>query len=258
MDIASILGIVVGLGVLYFTILHEGGGSLGPFLHPGGFILILGGAVGAALVAFPLKNFLTLGKLLLTIFRSRKVENGQMIRVFGELAQKARREGMLSLQNSMDAIPDPFFAQGLQLVVDGQDAEVIDTILSSEIEAMEARHRVGSDILTVMGSMGPGFGIIGTVIGLIAMLGNMEDPSNLGPAMAVAFIATLYGAIFANAFALPMANKLKRKSAEEAEGKRLIVSGLLAIQAGDNPRVIVRRLSSLVSPAERVGEEEAA
>jgi len=257
-DLGTILGIAASLGALYFVVLHEGGGAIGPYINGGAMILIAGGSLGAALVAFPFRNSLALPKLVAALFFEKKVHAGEVIKTFAELAQRARRDGMLALQSSLDAIPDPFFKQGLQLIVDGQDAEVVETILSMEVEAMEARHRVGADVLTIMGSMGPAFGIIGTVIGLINMLRNMEDPSKVGPAMAVAFIATLYGAIWANAFILPMANKLKRKSADEAEAKKLILAGLLAIQAGDNPRVMVRKLSSLVPPRERVGEDEAA
>lgn len=258
MDLGTILGVLAGLGAIYYIVLHEGGGDVAAYINFGAMILIVGGSIGAALIAFPFRNFLSLGKIFVLLFREKRARHGEVIRTFGDLAGKARKEGMLALQGSMESISDPFFKQGLQLIVDGQDAEVVEAILAGEIEAMEARHRVGADILTIMGSMGPAFGIIGTVIGLINMLRNMEDPSNVGPAMAVAFIATLYGAIYANAFVLPMANKLKRKSADEAEGKKLILAGLLAIQSGDNPRVLVRKLSALVAPRERVGEDEAA
>ena len=254
MDLATLIGILASFGLVGMTILSGDGAST--FLNVPSILVVFGGTVGATLVCFPLKTVLgTVGVLRKTFF-FKGISNSDIIKTLEELAKKARKEGLLSLQAAGDDIPDDFYKAGLQLVVDGQEADTIEAILATEIEYIGARHGVGSDLFKAMGTYAPAFGMIGTVIGLIQMLQSMSDPSSIGPAMAVALITTFYGALLANVVFLPLATKLEARSAQELEQKNLLMEGLLSIHAGDNPRILVQKLSAFVPPSAR--EKEAA
>lgn len=254
MDIATLLGVLAAFGMVGFAIVY-GGGAMS-FVDPPSMLIVFGGTAGSTLVCFPLKTVLgVLGVLRKALF-FKGIDNAQIIRTLEELARKARKEGLLSLQGAGDDIPDDFYKTGLQLVVDGQEADTIEAILSSEIDQIGTRHSIGIDLFKTMGNYAPAFGMVGTVIGLIQMLQNMADPSSIGPAMAVALVTTFYGAVLANIVFLPMASKLQGRSAREIEQKNLIMEGLLSIHAGDNPRILVQKLSSFLPPSAR--EKEAA
>jgi chemotaxis protein MotA len=219
-------------------------------------LVVFGGTIGATLVCFPMKTVLGVMGVMRKTFFFKGLSNGEIIKTLEELAKKARKEGLLSLQAAGADIDDDFYKAGLQLVVDGQEADTIEAILATEIEYIGARHNVGAELFKAMGTYAPAFGMIGTVIGLIQMLQSMSDPSSIGPAMAVALITTFYGALLANVVFLPLATKLQARSAEELEQKNLLMEGLLSIHAGDNPRILVQKLSAFVPPSAR--EKEAA
>jgi len=252
MDLATLIGVIASFGLVGFAILSGDGAST--FLNVPSIVIVFGGTVGATMVCFPLKTCLgVMGVVRKTLFW-KDLDNSAIIGTLEELAKKARKEGLLSLQAAGDDISDPFYKGGLQLVVDGQEADTIEAILATEIDYVAARHAVGAELLKAMGTYAPAFGMIGTIIGLIQMLQNMNDPSSIGPAMAVALVTTFYGALLANVVFLPLVTKLQQRSNQEVEQKSLIMEGLLSIHAGDNPRILVQKLSAFVPPSARVAE----
>ena len=173
-------------------------------------------------------------------------------------AEVARRDGILSLEAKLDEIDDKFIEQGIQMAVDGVDPELIEQVLENDLENLMERHETGKAILVSLGKYAPAFGMIGTLVGLVIMLQNMEDASKIGPGMAVALLTTMYGAIIANAIALPLADRLALRSSEEVLFKTVVIKGVMAIQSGDNPRVVEQKLRTFLPPSERVVEEKAA
>jgi chemotaxis protein MotA len=254
MDIATILGMIIALGLVIFTILSGDGAST--FLNVPSIAIVFGGTVGVVLICFPLKTVLGTISIVKNAFLATEIDRKQIIKTLEDLAKTARKEGLLALEGAKDAIDDEFYQNGLQLVVDGQEADTVEAILTNEIDYIQARHQVGADVMGAAGTYAPAFGMIGTVIGLIQMLQSMEDPSSIGPAMAVALITTFYGALLSNVVFLPLKMKLEQRSTIEVEVKTLLLEGLLSIHAGDNPRILVQKLSAFVSPDQR--EKEAA
>ena len=249
MDLATLIGILASFALVGMTILSGDGAST--FLNVPSMLVVFGGTMGATLVCFPLKTVLGIIGVVRKTFFFKGLSNAEIIKTLEGLAKKARKEGLLSLQAASDDIDDDFYQAGLQLVVDGQEADTIEAILATEIEYLGTRHSVGADLFQTMGTYSPAFGMIGTVIGLIQMLQSMSDPSSIGPAMAVALITTFYGALVANVVFLPMAQKLRQRSSQELEQKNLLMEGLLSIHAGDNPRILVQKLSAFVPPSAR-------
>jgi chemotaxis protein MotA len=243
---------IAALGLILVAILS--GDGAGTFLNIPSIIIVFGGTIGVTMVCFPMNTMKTVLSILAKTLFHKGLENQAIIATLEDLAKRARKEGLLSLQSAEDDIDDDFYKAGLQLVVDGQEADTIEAILLTEIEYIGARHVVGADVLKAAGTYAPAFGMIGTVIGLIQMLQSMSDPSTIGPAMAVALITTFYGALLANVVFLPLASKLEQRSTAELEQKALIMEGLLSIHAGDNPRILVQKLSAFVPPGARVAE----
>ncbi len=252
MDLATLIGILASFGLIGFAILS--GEGAGTFMNVPSIVIVFGGTVGATLVCFPLKTVLGAMRVLRKTLFHKDLGNDSIINTLEELAKKARKEGLLSLQSAEDDIDDDFYKAGLQLVVDGQEADTIEAILSTEIDYVGARHGIGQELFKAMGTYAPAFGMIGTIIGLIQMLQSMSDPSTIGPSMAVALVTTFYGALLSNVIFLPLVTKLAHRSAEEMETKALIMEGLLSIHAGDNPRILVQKLSAFVPPSQRVQE----
>ena len=252
MDIATILGIFIAFGLVLFAILT--GEGAGTFLNIPSLSIVFGGTAGTVLVCFPLKTVLSTLSIAKKAFFAVEVDRTAIISTLEELAKTARKEGLLALEGSRDAIDDDFYRNGLQLVVDGQEADTVEAILTNEIDYIQARHMVGADVMGIAGTFAPAFGMIGTVIGLIQMLQTMEDPSTIGPSMAVALITTFYGAMLANIFFLPLKAKLEFRSELEVEEKTLLLEGLLSIHAGDNPRILVQKLSAFLPPSQRQKE----
>ncbi len=246
MDIATIIGFVMAFGLVVAGILQ--GGSLGTFIDPPSVLIVVGGTIGATLVNYSLPKVLGLVGILKNAFFSQSNNPDTWIQILVEFAGKSRRDGILALESSLGDVKDEFLKKGIQLAIDGLEPQVIRNILETEIDHIEARHTDGSDIFMSMSAFAPALGLIGTLIGLVMMLQNMDDPSSIGPAMAVALLTTFYGAIMANLIFTPLAGKLKVKSKEEILTKELLLEGILSITAGDNPRVLEQKLHAFLSP----------
>jgi len=249
MDLASIIGVVSAFALVFVAMTF--GGSIIYFFDPASVMVVVGGTVGVTLINYPLKEVIRVISVTKKVFFHRPQPYGQIISQFVEYATKARREGILALETSMSELSDPFFKKGLQLTIDGLEPQAIKEIMETEIEYVSERHRQGAEIFLTMGTFAPAMGMIGTLIGLVQMLRSMDDPSSIGPAMAVAIITTFYGSVLANMMFLPMSGKLKNRSAEEELAMELILNGVLAISRGDNPRVIEQKLFSFVPPGMR-------
>ncbi len=247
MDLATLLGLVSGFGVIIGAIAV--GGSLMLFLNAPAVIIVVGGTTAATLIKFPLKTFLSAFKVAMRAFRSKADDPNKLIREALKLSQVARKSGLLALENQK--IGNPFLKQGIQLAVDGNPPEFVRKALNQDIDLAIERHETGQHIFRAIGESAPAMGMIGTLIGLVQMLSNMDDPKQIGPAMAVALLTTLYGAIIANAFALPIAEKLSLRSKEERLNKSLIIETITAIQEGLNPRVMETLLKTYLPDGKR-------
>jgi chemotaxis protein MotA len=248
MDIATIIGLVLALIGVFVGYTLEGGNVM-HLIAPTSFLIVMGGTIGAATLGMSMSDLKGLPKLFIKAFKSPPDRKQALLTELVELAELARRDGLLALENRQ--IEEPFLKRAMMLVVDGTDPETTRDILAMDLEAMEARHEQGYGIFNAMGAYAPTFGIIGTVMGLVHVLGNLGEPETLGHSIAVAFIATLYGVMSANLVFLPIATKLKLRSKLEVIEKTMAIEGTLAIQAGDNPRVIKEKLSAYIPPAQR-------
>lgn len=260
MELGVIIGLVIALvGVIGGNIME--GGSVGSLISPSAMLIIFGGTIGATMVSVGFKNFLLLPKLFAAVLKKSQENMSEVVEELIALAQKARREGLLALEEDIQEIKekDPFLAKGLQMVVDGSDSSLVENVLLTEVELKEKREIAAASIFETAGGFAPTMGIIGTVMGLIHVLGNLENPNELGPSIAVAFLATFWGIALANLILLPIGSKLKIKAKEEAELKHLIVEGVLSIQKGDNPGVVREKLKAFLAEekAEKKGGEQA-
>jgi chemotaxis protein MotA len=246
MDISTIIGMLAAFGLTTMAIAV--GGGLAWFINIPSILIVLGGTIGATLVNYPLKDMLRLMGVAKNAIFHKTHSPQSIMKQLVALSQVTRREGILSLQSQRASLKDPFLRKGIDLAVDGLEPEVISTILQTEIEFIEERHRLGSEMFATMGSFAPAFGMLGTLIGLVQMLMQMDDPKKIGPAMAVALITTFYGVILANIIFLPISGKLKTRSQEEVLIKQLIAEGIRSIQSGDNPRIVENKLHVFVSP----------
>lgn len=257
MDIGLIGGIIAGLGLVLFGIL-SGGTPISSFIDPGSILIVIGGGIAATFVQTPLADMLAIMKVFNKALKTPEFNTGEIIDKVIELANVARREGLLALEEAVDEVNDDFLKKGVMLIVDGTDPEMVKNILETELMNMMDRHAKGKGIFDALGGLMPAFGMIGTLVGLVAMLNNLSDPSAIGPAMAVALLTTFYGSLFANLIWIPIAGKLATRSGEEALVKQVMIEGLLSIQAGENPRIIEEKLKAFLSPAIRksVGTQE--
>ncbi len=253
MDLATVIGIVLSFGLVTAAILV--GGSLLIFIDIKSFLIVAGGTLGATLVNYPLSMVLGVIGVIKNAFFTSLAQPGAIIEQFMDYANRARREGILSLEPILKELDDAYLKKGLQLTVDGLEPQAIQEIMETEIQYREERHEVGAEILATLGAFAPAMGMIGTVIGLIMMLQTMEDPSTIGPSMAVALITTFYGALMANLLFIPLSGKLKRRSKEEILLMEMILEGILSISKGENPRIIQEKLSSYIAPKQRKAEE---
>jgi chemotaxis protein MotA len=249
MEISTFLGIIVGLAAMAGVLLcGETQVSLAKFIDPPAILMVFGGAVAVALVGFPMKQLIHLFAILRKPFFTKSENPSLLIEELVRLAEIARKDGLLALESQTSEMSNPFTALGIQLSVDGTRAEVVEEIMRTEIQALEHRHRDAKKILELIGRCGPAFGMIATLLGLILMLGNLDNPDTIGPSMAVALIGTLYGAVLANLFCIPLSEKLSYLNGEEVLQKQIILRGILAIQAGDNPRIVRQKLDMFVPP----------
>lgn len=255
MDIGTIVGIVIGVVAITFGIL-VGGGSPASLIDIPSIALVFGGTTGAIIMSFPLPRVLKVHKVILQTVFTKSADPTQIIKDIVRYAEVARREGILALENHIGEMSDEFIIRGVKMAVDGTDPELINQIMEIELEAVIDRHAQGKQILDTTGRYAPAFGMIGTLLGLIFMLSNMDDPSKIGPGMAVALITTLYGAMIANMVTGPIGDKLQARDAEEIMIKTIVIAGVMAIQSGDNPRVVENKLMTYLPPARRLELEK--
>jgi chemotaxis protein MotA len=261
LDIATVIGLAVGWGALLLSLLLEANfdvSALAAYANGPGLLIIVGGTAGAVLVSFTLEDMKNLVPILRNAFVGKSFNPVGTVAQMVGYAGKARREGLLGLEEDIQTIEDPYLKKGLQLVVDGTDMEMIREILETDTAFMQQRHKVGGDIMTAAGGFAPTLGIIGAVAGLIHALGTSTDPTKLVDAIAVAFTATFYGIGFANLIFLPLGGKLTLRSGQEAFIRELTLVGVLAISAGDNPRIVEEKMKAFMAPADRLKLEATA
>jgi chemotaxis protein MotA len=257
MDLATIIGFVLAWGAFFGSVIMEGG-DLKAFINPSALVLVFGGTFGATMMSFPLSEIMQIPAILKHAFKSGHDSPASIIQKLVTFAERARREGLLALEEEARDITDEFLKKGVQLAVDGTDPELVRVIMQTDIAFLEERHNSGANVFLTMGGFAPTLGVIGTVAGLVHMLANLSDPSSMGPSIASAFIATLMGVSSANLVFLPIGNKLKHTSQHELLMKEIMMEGILAIQAGDNPRVVEEKLKAFLSPKERAAVQPAA
>jgi chemotaxis protein MotA len=250
MDLGTIIGIAFGSFMILWALATGPGGVL-LFVDIPSVLCTFGGMTAATLITFPLPKIISVFKATSKTLNAGSLDITPWYQTLIELATIARRDGILALENRLDGIKDEFLKRGLQMLVDGNPAEVVSSILDMEIENMQSRHGVGHSIWKSMGYYGPAFGMVGTLIGLVQMLKNLDDPSKIGAGMAVALITTFYGAVWANLFCIPIQGKLEQRTAEEVHLKKMLLGGILAIQSGDSPRVVGEKLQVYLNPQAR-------
>ncbi|MEM9827699.1 MAG: MotA/TolQ/ExbB proton channel family protein [Planctomycetota bacterium] len=250
MDIASLIGLILALGLIVGSILL-GTAPFSAFIDLPSGLVVVGGAFAAALICFPLGSMLKSPMIALKVFLNKSENRLQLIQQIVELAETARRDGLLALESKIAEVQNPLVQAGLQLAVDGGTPEVVEEVLRTEVEAISSRHREGKSIMDQLGRFAPAYGMIGTLMGLIMMLQDMSDPSGIGAGMAVALITTLYGAIVANVFFSPFAEKLGLMSRNEMITMEIAIRGVLAIQSGESPRAIDQKLRTFLPPKQR-------
>jgi chemotaxis protein MotA len=248
-DIATIIGTVAAFGLMLWAILL--GGPLDIFIDVPSIAIVFGGTAGVILINYPLADVIgTVGIVKKTVLIKEQDINKTITQLM-EFANKARKEGILSLQGSIDSVQDKFLVKALQMAVDGQEPADLKAMLNTEIDYIAARHGNGAEILSTLGAIGPAMGMVGTLIGLVQMLQNMNDPAAIGPAMAVALLTTFYGAVLANVLFIPLAGKLKVRSKTELLQKTVIVEGMESILSGENPRIMEQKLHVFIAPKKR-------
>jgi chemotaxis protein MotA len=254
MDLATLIGIIGAIGAIIISILM--GGEMGMFVNAPGLMIVVGGTVAVTLMKFPLG--LTLGAfgIALKAFIHKPQQPSKIIEQSIELANVARKEGLLGLENV--EVENEFLRDGIQLVVDGNDPALVQKILSKNISLTIERNETGLNVFKAIGDVAPAMGMIGTLIGLVQMMSNMSDPKSIGPAMAVALLTTFYGAVIANTMALPIADKLAHRSNEERLNKSMILESINAIQEGLNPRMIEGLLNAYLPESKKTPDKEAA
>jgi chemotaxis protein MotA len=250
LDIATLVGILISFGLVIVSIMMGGDGSW--FLNTPSLMIVCGGTMGATLLAYPLKDVFSVFRVVKNVFMHKSQVVSELIPLISEFAKKARQEGILSFESQLDDIQDPFLVQGIEMAIDGMESSAIEDVMTTEIIYLEERHRLGSDIFTTMGTFAPAVGMLGTIIGLVQMLMQMEDPSQIGAPMAVALLTTFYGTLLANLVFLPIAGKLKTRSKQEILVKQMVLQGVISIQSGDNHRIVEQKLKAFIAPRARI------
>jgi len=249
MDLATIVGVLLAFGGIFGAQVMEGGNPASLML-PAPMLLVVCGTLGAAMASGILKDATGLPKQAIRAFTAKRSESGALVETVVGLAERARREGLLALEDAAKSVTDPFLRRGLEMAIDGTDPEELGDILHGEVDAKRKADKAAAKIFVDMGGYAPTIGIIGTVMGLVHVLSSLSDPSKLGELIAGAFVATLWGVMLANVVFLPMGARLKRVSELECEQMELAIEGILAIQAGANPRLVAQKLKSLLPPGE--------
>jgi chemotaxis protein MotA len=252
MDIATLIGILAGVGLIGASMVLSGG--LDGFIDIPSVLIVFGGALASTLINFPLKQFLSAMKVALKLIFAKEEEPVEIIKRYIQLAVVVRKEGQLALEEASKTVEHPFMRKGLMLVADGVDAETLSGILQLQNLAVQQRHKIGQEVFKAGGRWAPAFGMIGTLIGLVTMLGNMQDPASIGPQMAIALLTTLYGALLSNLLCLPMAGKLKQRTEQEILINTIIAEGLKGLQMGLNPRLLEEKLKAFLPTAQQQQE----
>lgn len=256
MDLFLVIGVIVGLLAVVVGMIVKGADVM-VLLNPAAAIIIIIGTIAAVMNSFPKKEFLNIPRVAGVLFSERAKEDpSQIIRQVIELAQLARKEGLLTLEKSLESMNNKYLKKGLNMVIDGIEQEFIKDVLTIELDSMEERHRAGASIFTTAGGAAPTLGVLGAVIGLIGALGNLNDTEKLGHMIAAAFVATLYGIFFGYVICHPFATRLKRKSHEELKIMNIVIEGVLSIQAGENPSSIETKLLGMLEPKEKIRYEK--
>lgn len=255
MDAATLIGVISGFGLIVLAIITANE-PLTTFQDTGSAMIVVGGTIAALFISFPMKRVFSALKVVRKALFSDHTTPHKLIEDLVSYAEIARRDGILALENMTHEIKDEFIVRGIQMAVDGTDPELIEQIMVSELEALQERHKLGKQIFDTMAKYAPAFGMIGTLIGLIVMLQHMEDPSSIGSGMAVALMTTLYGAILANLVFGPIADKLGTRSREEVLLKEIVIRGVMAIQSGDNPRIVEQKLKTFLPAAAQQAKDE--
>lgn len=253
MDIASLIGLILAVGLIVGSMLM-GSAPMTAFVDIPSFLVVVGGAVAAAMICFPLKSMLGVPKVMMKVFLNKNEDVSKLIQQIVALAETARRDGLLALEAQISDIENPLVKTGLQMAVDGSTPETVEEVLRTEVNAISTRHREGKSVMDQLGRFAPAYGMIGTLMGLIMMLSDMSDPSGIGAGMAVALITTLYGAIVANVVFSPFAEKLGLLSRKEMIGMEIAIRGVMAIQSGESPRAIDQKLQTFLPPKMRSKE----
>lgn len=249
MDLATVIGIFSGFTLLLLSIMT--GGGVATFINVQSMMIVMGGTVAATLINYPMTDFLSVMRVVRNAFLRKTSTPEDTIKQLVGFAEKARRDGLLALEKDLKEVDDRFLRTGMELAIDGMDPERIESLMTMELTLLSERHRRGRDMFKQMGKYAPAFGMMGTLIGLIQMLRNVNDPSSIGPGMAVALITTFYGTLLANLICLPIAGKLETISENEVMVKELVLEGIKSIQSGDNPRFVERNLKTFLPPAAR-------
>ncbi len=246
MDLSTLLGMGAAFGLMLMAILQ--GGPLSIFINVPSMMIVFGGTAGNAFVHYPFSEVFDAINVAKKTLLYKEQSTSDLIEQLMEFANKARKEGILALQGSMNSINDPFLLKALQMAVDGQEPETLKKMLQTEVEYIEMRHEKGAEIFTSLAAYAPAMGMVGTLIGLVQMLQTMDDPAKIGPAMAVALLTTFYGAVIANVVCTPMAGKLRLRSQSEMLIKTLIIEGMQSILSGENPRIMEQKLHAFIPP----------
>ena len=254
MDLATLIGILLAFSLVLISIIM--GSGLGLFINIPSLMIVVGGTLGATMVRHPLGEVIGMIKVVKNVFFTKTWSPEEVVDKFLDFADKSRKEGILALEAELPNLDDEFLIKGLQLAIDGAEPDAIREILETEIDYLQERHQAGAEILDTMGTFFPAMGMIGTLIGLVQMLQTMEDPSTIGPAMAVALLTTFYGAVGANLVCLPMAGKLRTRSKEETLIKEMIIAGVIGLANGENPRLLEQKLHAFLPPSKRVSRFE--
>ena len=251
MDLATLIGLILAIvGIIGGNILE--GGNPAALINIPGLMIVVVGTLGAVMISQPMSVMVGLPKFLMKALMGGKGHNSaETVDLFVTMADKARREGLLALEADVDKIHDPFTRKGVQLMIDGTDPELLREIMEIEADAMKHRHEGNFAALEFMGGIAPTIGVLGAVMGLMGVMGHLNQPDKIGPGIATAFVATFYGVFTANVLWLPLAKKLSNNSKHELHALNVVIEGLMSIQSGDNPRIVREKLEGFLQPRER-------
>ncbi len=257
MDLATLIGLLLAIvGIVGGNILE--GGNPAALINLPGFMIVIVGTLGAVMISQPMSVMVGLPKFLMKAVMGGKGHNSaETVDLFVTMADKARREGLLALESDVDKIHDQFTKKGVQLMIDGTDPELLREIMEIEADAMKHRHEGNFAALEFMGGIAPTIGVLGAVMGLMGVMGHLNQPDKIGPGIATAFVATFYGVFTANVLWLPLAKKLQNNSKHELHALNVVIEGLMSIQSGDNPRIVREKLEGFLQPRERQKKDEA-